>query len=461
MTRASGAIGGLSRRNLGRYAVQPRPRNRSVALFGDSRTNQCSGSTGWRNNGYIHWLRFLTGQRFDVKFDTSLGVYATQPADSSGTPSPVHDNFGVSGNTTTQMLDRCDKMLAATSAGTFIVFGGVNDRLTGISYATSVTNMSTIIDKLLAAGRFVILVAEMPTGDAANTGNRLSTTALLRDHIRFHQWVLDQRNRPGVIVVDIWPAIADNSGTSTTVADVRSGTCYDGRHPQMNGAYLIARALQPAIEALFPPLPILPASPSDTYDASNNPFGCLAANPMMAGSGGSLGTNCTGTIAASWQAAGGSGTTGATATYSKQSDGFGNPVQRAVIAGTATGSASVCYFDLLRTASFHASCLPGDIIEGVAGLSVASGATGLISLGLRLEVTVDGVQTYIMDGDQRTAGQYLPGGGFSGIFRTPRFQVPAGASLTSAVAKIQAYLDPNVAAALTMDVGAVAVRRVS
>jgi lysophospholipase L1-like esterase len=373
----------------------------------------------------------------------------------------MHDNYGVSGNTTTQMLSRIDKMLAATDAATFIVFGGINDTLNAIPYATSIANMSAILDKMAAAGRTVILVAEIGTGDTSFTATRFATLALTQQHMQYHQWLLNQKNRAGVIVVDAWGPFSNNTVTTNTLCDNRAGLTYDGRHPQIAGAFLLASLLATAVNQLFAPRSVLPAGAADLYDATANPLGALNANPYMAGTGGALGTNCSGSLAASWQASGGSGSTPSTAVYSKTSDAYGNPLQHIVVSGTPTGSASVCYYDLVRTTSFHASVAPGDVIEGAALVAVSAGTTGFISMSLRMEVTVDGVQSVLADGgNTRTAGQYLPTSAWSGVMLTPRFQIPAGASCTNAVLKLQGYMDPNVAAALTMDVSPMGIRKV-
>lgn len=440
------------------------PKNRDVAALGDSRSNQCTGGDGIRNMGYLHWLRLLCNQRFNFKFDTSLGAYATQPADGTGTPNPVHDNYGVGGNRTDQMLDRCDKVLANTAAGTFILFAGINDRPAGLTYAQSVANMTKILDKMQAAGRVVVLIAEMGTGNAAFPTDRFASTQMVRDHVRYRQWLLDQRSRPGVYVVDIWPDFADNTSTSNSLIDVRGGVCYDGRHPQQRGAFLIAKRLQPVFERLFDPLPVLPASNADLFDPINMPSGCLNANPMLAGTGGLLGTGSSGALAASWQSAGGSGSAGATSTLSKTVDTFGNPNQRAIIAGTPTGQQGTCYFDLLRTPSFHASIAPGDVLEAVCGISVGAGSTGILRLSLELFVNTAGAGTAkiasLFDGGQFAAGQYIPATSYAGILRTPKLLIPSVAYGNAQIA-LTAVMEPGVAANLDVSISAMGVRKIA
>jgi acyl-CoA thioesterase I len=65
-------------------------------------------------------------------------------------------NAGVSGNTTTDGLDRIDEVLAYKPRITIVEFGG-NDGLRGLPLATTSSNLEQIIEKLQAAGSKVLL----------------------------------------------------------------------------------------------------------------------------------------------------------------------------------------------------------------------------------------------------------------------------------------------------------------
>lgn len=65
-------------------------------------------------------------------------------------------NFGVSGNTTKDGLDRIDRVLAASPAITVVEFGG-NDGLRGLPVDTTRKNLDNILDKLTSTRTQVVM----------------------------------------------------------------------------------------------------------------------------------------------------------------------------------------------------------------------------------------------------------------------------------------------------------------
>lgn len=373
--------------------VSPRlpPANNRVAVLGDSRcfqnTDVTATAANMRADGFLVWSRFRLGQRFD--FRTS-------------------DNFGVSNDNTNQILARTAPAIAASDAGTWVVLGGTNDYGDGLTFAQTTANLTAIRNLLLAAGRKVIFIAELPRGDSTFTAQRLSSPSLQR-HFQLHQWLLDQRTFPGVYVANCWDTWANP--TSTT-GDAVLGVTKDGLHPSHTGARLISLALEPILSQLFPAVKLTPESNTGLYDATNNPRGWLVSNPVLDGAGGSL-TVGTGSIATSWSNTG-TNTTGLTLTYSKVTDAAGKAWQQIAITGTAPASAP--QIDLVRQAPSSSNYAVGETLEGVAEVEWDAGMSGVQGVSLRAYQNANGQggadMLYIGNGIA------LPGTAESGVQRT-------------------------------------------
>ncbi|EPG0577503.1 hypothetical protein ACSWZG_006870, partial [Pseudomonas aeruginosa] len=113
-------------------APPPRPLNRNIAVYGDSRAFQCTKG----NVGLAFWASALSGGL--AAFPTAL-------------------NAGVDGDTTAQQVARMPLILAqAANFDVLIHFGTGNDRLQGMSIAQTISNLNFIYDTLLARGKTII-----------------------------------------------------------------------------------------------------------------------------------------------------------------------------------------------------------------------------------------------------------------------------------------------------------------
>jgi len=376
--------------------------NRNVAFLGDSRTEQDeqldATNRNWMAEGYIAWLRFLTRQRFNFRFE---------------------DNFGVSGDTTADMLARTPAMLAATDACIIVIFGGTNDRgAANLTLTQSIANMTAIRDLCLAAGRIVLFMAEMPRGDATFTSAGLAG-AQLAYHMGFHVWLLEQQVIPGCYVGDVWPSVALSSSTTGYLI---TGVTRDGLHENKLGAYYLASALAAQINAIFPPNSLLPASNTEVY-STDNVRGSLVANPMMAGTSGSYsaptGGSASGSLADGWTNQVGSAN-GMTLVYSKVTRASdGKVMQRVVVGGTpsvATASA-----DLIRQTPSAANLTVGDVVEGFCDLDIAAGQSGCLGVSLRLFDVTSSFTCADLSPNTAYTTDFMPNIALSGVLRTPRF----------------------------------------
>lgn len=412
--------------------------NRRVAVLGDSRTAGATSGTEnapvWENASYINWARFLVGQRFDF---------------------PWANNFGVGGDTTPMMLARLPAALSSSDAGTFVVFGGTNDRgSANLTADETISTLTTIRNMILDAGRLVIFIAEIPRGDTTYTSNRLSGNQLAY-HLRVHQWLLDQRSQPGCYVCDAWGVVGvENSATG----DIIPGYTTDGLHPGTVGHSVIGEKLASTLAQIFDPVDLLVTSNADVFSAAN-PNGCLLANPMFDGTSGTPGTGGSGNLATSWGGAGTSSASGVTRTYSKVTSG-GKSWQQVVLSGTASGA--LPSLAVVRQIGLHTNISAGDRIEGSCEVEWETGHSNIIGVRLRIQVlSASTTVADIRDMDIRDISNPLPTGARSGILRIQPFQIQPGLSFDDVRYSVTVEGVDASALALTMRVRAMSLRKVT
>lgn len=370
--------------------------NRSVAIFGHSMGEQATVVSAVERSklsqGYIGWLQFLTKQRIDF------------------TP---EDNFAVSGENSAQILVRMTR--ARTNASIYIVMAHTNDwgaGFTALGAASgqgqggtdAIVNADAIIKTALDAGKTLIYVIDPPRGSANFTGVRLSANNLLRAN-RLRHYLLGLRGTPGLFIVDTWPQMAL---VNSTTGDIIEALAKDGLHPNSYGALRVAQAIQPQLEAIVPPVFLLPTSNADTYDAALNPYGNLLTNGMMDGTGGTKNTNGTGSLADSWSE---NATPGFTRVFSKVTGSDGRTWQQTVLGGTVTTTG--CSTRQVITA---AKLAVGDRVFAVADVEIDAVVTDVVALALQLN---DGASVFC--GDMRPTGtaERVPAVAVQGVMRTP------------------------------------------
>jgi len=400
-TSFSGALGYVTATSVSTPAVVTMPTNDRVAIFGDSRTAQCSTANGGSENyGYLFWSLFFARQR--CRYD-------------------LIDNYGVGGDTTTMMLARIGQVIAS-AASVVIVLGSTNDRgAANMTAQATITNLTAIRDKLRAAGKIVVFVAETPRGDTTFTTNRLSGQQLAY-HVKVRQWILSQVAQPGVFVADPWSYMGD---PASTTGDARVGYTHDGLHMNTTGAFYLGTAIAKVLNFLFPEPNILPVSNVDQYSV-DNPQGCVNLNPMMTGTAGTAATGGSGQLADSWSGTNAAGASGATRTYTKVTKN-GQEWQQCVLGGTASGTAAA--LDIARQIGLQAKVIPGQYLEAIADIEFDAGLVNVMSIQLGITITdpVNGTVS-IWDGDRYTGLSVIPGVAGAGILRVPRMLVPAGAT---------------------------------
>lgn len=291
-----------------------KPLRRNVAIYGDSRTANCSSGTLpnkiTENYGYASWL----GQYSD-------GRIFFEPA----------FNFGVGGNTSSQWAARVATVIAAP-ADVVVCLISTNDRTSDFTLAQTQQNILGVVNKLKEAGKIVIFINETPRGGA----NALSAPRQLI-HEQVRAWINSTLPKHGVRVVDVWDKMKDTAAVTV-----------DGLHFNPVGARIVGEALAREIEDLFNtpvPLPLV----TSAYDATLNPFGQLNANALLTGTTGtnSGSANTTGSIATGYTVAG-SSWTGMSVVASKEAASVGE-AQVFKFSGTPTISGALFTFEQIIT----------------------------------------------------------------------------------------------------------------
>jgi len=255
---------------------------------------------------------------------------------------------------------------------------GFSSELSFADWLTATTGYyQGIIDALKAAGILPILVIQHLRRDYT-----VGSATWARQAALFSWARRVGRIQGGVEVVDLSSALSDKASVNNvTPASLVNA---DNIHMSLEGAFRAGVLIASVLVRLFPTLSYAPiGSPGDIWSAEN-PYGSLAANPGMLGTGGSGGSN----IADNWTL--GSIPSGMTVTPSKITDADTGWVrQRLVISGTDASGGFI-----LLTGSFIsgalASLAAGERLEAFCDYKVSGAMTGFRQAGIRFTPTDSG-----------------------------------------------------------------------
>lgn len=395
------------------------------ALVGDSRcanSHLLSGAS-LASNGIAFWVEALSRGR--VRFPGTM-------------------NFGVSGDTTDNVLARMAPVIAS-SASFAIILVSVNDTIGSTNtLAQRQANLLSIITQTRNSGKVVILVSELPVGGgttASFTGTKLDQHMAMAQYARYLAGSM-----ANVFLADPWPSMVQSADATGTPI---SGMLADGLHQTATGAYNIAVEVCRVINTIYPELSLLlPSSAADLYSAINT-TGNLIANCAMSGAGGTTGTGGSGSVATSFSLL----TTEAAMTVVGSKVTAGNKTwQQLVVGGTPTGGAP---FAALNQNFSAANLTAGDVIEAVCEFELDAGASGVLLP--YLQIGSSNANAWSGASATATLGG-APNLSISGIMRSPRLTVPSG--IASTVFRFAVPGIQNVTASATVRVGKLAVRKV-
>lgn len=371
----------------------------TLVAFGDSITANCNqiGSTSVIGSNSMSWIESANAQ--------------------AGSPMVLLANLGVSGNTTTQMLARVSTVVAY-SPRFCLVLGGQNDSLSSTgTVTTSYNNLVSIYQALMAAGIYVIAVSVLPDSQGVTDQSKakLRLNALLLQY-----W----RGRRGGEFVDLYRTVNDPLQPGGNAIGSPDFALADGIHPSVNGAWKMGTALAPVFTRLSSGLayPLVSSQLDNLRDnvLSRN----VCNNPLFSGTGGTVGTSITGTVADRWTTSIASGAT-AVASLVDEPSGYGKMQRMAV---TAASGASTCELAMSNLAAFETftagnsymisaavnitspvnlSCLRAKLVVGGASVAVFEYASGYDNG--RLQTTKSGL-VYVSMPLTLPAGTYSSAG---------------------------------------------------
>lgn len=332
---------------------------------------------------------------------------------------PSHlDNQGKVNDHTGQFMVRLPAAIASATADLWLLLSRTNDSTTaGMTLADSKANvMKAIIDFENTPGKYLVVGTGTP-----RFGAKALVGAALADAIAYKDWVLSYASR-FVPVVNIWDGFTE----AMTV---------EGLHPNLLGSDFISSRVVPVINANFEFAGIpLPTDAADLYSAIR-PFGCLNANPLMAGVGGTLPASVNavaGSVLADNYKASGSGLGGITTRWFKEPAAFGQ-AQCIELGGTMAAAGGFIYMQ--PTANVALPLAANDVIEMVSAVEIDGSSRGILGWEAELVITkpVSGASTtiYYRSMDKYQEPFTMPAK-FSGALETQRGTIDTTETVISA-----------------------------
>ncbi|MGX5734052.1 SGNH/GDSL hydrolase family protein [Bosea thiooxidans] len=340
-------------------------------------------------------------------------------------------NFGVAGDTSTMLLARIGEIAACPADIVCVLIGtnDVNGAVSAATFATYKANLIAIVDRLLNAGKLVIVTPPLPRNLAAGSQNNRRLLHAMREWTLRLQWSGRRNLRVADAALEYGDPLSDNYAP-------RAGYDYDGLHPQSRGAYEIAKALHRVLDRLLPPVPQGLVSADDVYDATYNPDGNLLINGILDGTGGTItgaqGLTTTGSqMATGWKLTFNAPYSGATAlnglavVASKNTTEEGLPEQVFTISGAYTGDVDSS-FGMSQAVGSLSRLSVGDVIEctGEVVLDPSAAELPLVSPRLGLAISYPVAGSYRTTDMHWVANGYAPKEGYKLLLRTPRITLP-------------------------------------
>jgi lysophospholipase L1-like esterase len=376
----------------------------TCCLLGDSFSNRNYSSPSeyyrWMDWGYFVWANALLGSPFKLL-----------------------KNGGIAGENSAQALARLQSDVLDYRPDWCFLLSSVNDTGDGLVAADTIANNVQMIDRMVAAGITVVVLAICPyTTNAAATKNIHQVNRYLSEYAR---------TKKGVIFVDTYSALINPTSATGALA---SGMSDDALHPSAKGARkmgaAIAQVLSPILKGYAV---VLPSSMSETYSVDTSEYQMLQ-NPLFTGTGGTASTAsipgavCTGTVADGWTAGPALLASSVDCSLAARSDGIGND-QVLTISSAVSGA----LVNIRLTASLSGLASAGDTVYFCGEMTLSS-PVDVVQCRAYIAMTVGGVQYNITVFDPSLST--YDNTAFTVKFRTADFVIPAGA-----VTQMQGRLD--------------------
>lgn len=365
--------------------------NNTFAFVGDSRLAQyyidSTGTQIYKNSvQFFTWANAMSGQRMNVIYDG-----------------------GISGDRSDQYLVNLNTAIAS-GARFLILWGIVNDIVngntavqswTGVGMPTASIGLKAAALQAIAAGMTVIFVGE--PGSVGFSSAEMSQVSQYNQYCR--EFI---EENPNAIYFDSLSTLLD---PTQTVIAFKTGYSNDGTHTNTLGAY----NLGVAFSALLPPLlPVFAQEQQSAWDVPLNNGVNLLANPLfLTTTGGTAGTNTTGSVPANWSVQGSANVAVAVSTVPGS---YGNDL---VLTLTASGAGTA---ELYYT---FGSITAGEILQNGIEYTVASGSSNFGPPTNRQLIQLDSVNHQPGDMYFTVADAPGPTVAYTNVLQSPKFTVPA------------------------------------
>lgn len=411
--------------------------------FGGDMTTITSNRKG-EAQGYLTWARFLSKQAYQYNSAGGSDVF-------------TGGNFGIGGDTTTDVLARFTPILNSPSKIAIVLIGTNNLVNTSMTYASMVADLTSIYEQLTAKGKYVVAIPILPRSVWSSlTAPQILTARNLQNKV--NRFI---RNYPKlnskVLVADPTTDLID--ATSAT-GDPIAALFKDGLHPSIKGAYYIGLAIYNKLKAFFPDGVHTYTSQADAYSATELQTGNLLTNGLLTGSAGTVTAPLTGTAADSYTINRNTGSVIA-AVCSKGAtnlDGTAGTYQRIVITSAGAGVATEV-IRMAQTGSISsANYAAGDVIEFGCEVAISGVSGNFVGIRPCMTFASGGFTTQVGDMDIFSTGTNYPNISVSGIVLSPRVTLPAGVGTMNI--RFEITQDCTVVGGATVDIGRIFIRKV-
>lgn len=404
----------LYRFNVGRKsAFGGQPSAVSTVFIGDSLTGN-----GFLSDGTVthdEYGPYYAGGLFARTEDYGFAAFAEFLAN-GGLGNVV--NAGIGGNTTIDILARVEADVLAHNPRLVVDECGTNDIIAGSTAADIITRKGQLFDYYDSIGAAIIAADISPRSGFDNAKVNVAADV--------NNWLYKQAaSRRNLSVFPLSAILADPASFTGAVSAART---YDDTHPNNLGAYLGGQLLLAvARPGLFMPIPRSNWT-GGAYGSSNANAIIRNSNPGMAYvSGGTANTGVTGQVADGYTCSRLAGTPSVVASVVSRNDGLGFS-QRLEITFGAAGDA--IEFGIPTASGRY---LSGRKIGVRANLEFLSSSADIVNRCILYSAAVVGGQTYQVtalnqQNSTRRANLPLSTGGVSGLAKSPRLSVPAGAA---------------------------------
>lgn len=351
------------------------------ASYEANAVNTAPPSPCWTTGGWVAWMRRYAKGAIDL---------------------PASRVFATGGYTSTQIINTWLGPCVAAKPAWCFVDALNNDLLarSGVTNATMIDNLTTIITALMNAGIYVILVPCRVLGP----GRPWTNPELLQVGY-VNQWMKSFcENNTGATYWEVNPLYLDFASGNAQANLLVS----DSVHDNTQGAQLRGLSAWNSIKSMFPARDSRFMLIGDTYDAIYNATGNLLSNGLLAGTSGQL-SGATGQAADGWHVYTGSQTVSAAASKTAYSGYLNLAKQTIRLQGTADSSICTVSQDLPATSS---SWSAGDqlVAEVEVDWNISSGS--VVSVFALITQQLAG--TLAWDGYATNYGDLSAGGAFPG-----------------------------------------------